>query len=137
MKYLPRNDSDKELETRLSNWGTWSRDMAQTRLGYPSKAAGFAHGSSKGTLIAEQDAQWIEDIIVMLLLNADLNPKYPMYAYIMLLDYAKQPIHSVSHVSHRAHKVRKTFNRRCAERTYYHHADRAKAIISQFAGPIR
>jgi hypothetical protein len=135
MRYLPRGD--KELETRLLNWGNWSQENARPRLGYPSRAAGFATSSSKGTLIAENDAQWIEDIIVMLLLNADLNPKYPMYAYIMLLDYAKQPLHSVSHVSHRAHKVRKTFSCRCAERTYYHHADRAKAIISQFAGSIR
>ena len=133
MKYLPRNKGDKELETRLLNWGNWSRENARPRLDYPSRAAGFATSSSKSTLVAEQDAQWIEGIIVMLLLNAELNPKYPMYAYIMKQDYATQPSHSVSHVSHRAHKVRKVFKRRCADRMYYHHADRAKAIISEFA----
>jgi hypothetical protein len=136
-RYLPRgSEEEKALETRLQNWGNWSLQNARPRLGYPSTAAGFAKTASKGTLIAENDAQWIEDIIVMLLLNEGFNDKYPMYAFIMLLDYAKQPMHSVSHVSHRARQVRDIFDCRCAESTYYKHADRAKAIIAEFACEI-
>jgi hypothetical protein len=140
MRYLPSGKPEsQELETRLQNWGNWSMDKALPKLGYPSQAAGFANIPNKGKLISENDADWFE-IIISTMLMIGYREEYklwPLYGFIMTMDYAERPIHEVSHVSHRAYRVRKAFNRRCAESTYYKHADRAKAIISQFSGPIR
>jgi hypothetical protein len=145
MQAVARKVEEQEIMTRLQNWGNWSRQNPLPRLGFPSSAAGFAKSASKGILIAVRDAEWIDDIINMLYkmrpgTAANYIPEYerwPMYAVVMKLDYAEHSIHEVPHVSQRAHDLRKMFSIRCAERTYNHHGEKAREIISAFSCELR
>ncbi len=136
-RQLARRIEDDEIHVRLVNWGNWLRyDNTYARLGYPSQAP-FVFSPRKGHLVADNDAEWIEEIVSTLYIRPDFSPRGHVYAFILRVEYAEHPDRQVPHVSQRAEDVRRRFRRRCSESTYYQHLAKARLAVQSFAGPMR
>ena len=123
------------IHTRLLNWGRWLRnDSTFARLGYPSHAP-YLVSPSKGKLIAALDAQHIEYIVSTLAVSG--IDRAVLYAFILKVEYAERKNNEIPHVSQRAKDVRRRFKCPCAERTYYHHLNKAKQAVQAFAEEIK
>ena len=124
-----------EIHVRLINWGSWLRhDSTFSKLGYPSQAP-FIFSPSKGVLIADLDAAYIEWIVSTLHMSG--FERGLLYAFILKVEYAERSEGKVPHVSQRAKDVSRHFKRPCAERTYYHHLANAKKAVQMLAGPMK
>lgn len=136
VKLVHRYEMD-EVHGRLLNWGRWLRyDNTIARLGYPTQSP-FVFSPHKGKVIADLDAVHIEFIISSMYISGDFSPLGMLYAFILRVEYAEHPDNRMPHVSQRAQDVRRKFKRPCAERTYYHHLEKAKLMVSALAGPLQ
>jgi len=124
----------EEIEARLINWGKWLQsDNTYRRLGYPSKPP-FTVEPTRGSVIAENDAEWIAYVISTCAMW-DFG-RSRLYAFVLKVEYAERAGKKIPHVSQRAADVRKHFKMPCAESTYYKHLNKAKEMVQLLAGPI-
>lgn len=130
---LKKKLEDDEVSARLINWGRWLRfDDTLYRLGFPHEAP-FVFSPRKGGVIADLDAEHIEWVISSLAVSNIGNGR--LYAFILKVEYAEKPEGLIGPVSTRAEDVRRRFKRPCAERTYYHHLEKARDTIKLLADP--
>ena len=134
MNKLAEKLKQQELDARLLNWGRWLRSGAKPKLGYPGQSP-FVVSPSRGSTIAELDAQHIEDIVSSLYVSG--LPRANLQAFILRVEYVEKPTGQMPHVSQRAADVRRKYKCRCGERTYYNHLAKAKKMVEMFADPIK
>ena len=135
---------DRIEETRLGNWGFWGRLKAYPDLDpatWYSIWNGYIKDSNLTPSVAEQDAQHLEDIIVLMnqlaLHNEDENPygakKWGHVWFTCLMIKYLDPERPAEAM---AKEARMTLRRRCSERTFRYHVQKAREAIFTCAMPL-
>ena len=135
MNNLKRKLKADEIHARLLNWGRWLRyDPDMAKLGYPRKSP-FVFSPTRGTMIADIDAEYIEYIVSTL--NVSKFGRGELHAFILRVEYVEHEESHMPHASQRARDVRRRFRLPCAERTYYKLLEKAKAAVDALAEPLK
>ena len=137
----PQKFADKwngdEIESRLKNWATYLHiDNTFSKLGFPDQAP-FVFCPRKGHLVADLDAQWIEDIVSTLFIRDDFTPVGSQKAFLLRLEYAERGEKNQPPVSQKAHDYRAKYQCKCGRSSYYDKLKEAKRMLRYWAGPIR